>query len=435
MLSKSFAFIAMAVIATAVAEPVIKITSDKPIQQDNLVKNGGFEENLKFWNKLPAKSDGSQFSFDKMEGTIGEHSLQIKGDPSQQRGAFQRINFNPPLAAGEPMFLTMRIKKNGCDFENKKYGSIALHASWDKASLKQGEASSKYLPTFEFIQEDHDWVYRYHEIPVQPKPITSMVLYLCYYNNEGYCAFDDICLYRGTCNATIEVTGDDAREISVYHSIRGRLLNEKLTGSAVRKLEVPAYGALAVAVTGADGKVTWKQYPEDVDGNVTASENVIPLGAIKRYFMPEEQKIQKFTFDKPAVPAGKKAYLEFLARANGPRLAGHAPILSVSVNGKTMTEKQIVKPFKEFTSSTGKIYRVNGRNSYLVFYSPACFAIDTENTYCPASVPSRNPFEFKVDISDFLQEGSNTITFSNTAGFNPKYKPVDIVENPRITIE
>ena len=434
MFSKSFVFIAMAAIATAVAEPVIKITSDKPIQQENMVKNGGFEENMKYWGKLPQKSDGSQISLDKIEGATGEHCLQIKGVPSLQCGAYQRINFNPPVATGEPMLLTMRIKKDGCDFENKKFGGIALHASWDKASLKQGEAGSKYLPVFEFIHEDHDWVYRYYEIPVQSKPIISMTLYLCYYNNEGVCTFDDISLYRGTSNATIEVAGDEAREISVYHSIRGRLLNEKLTGSAVKKLEVPAYGALAVAVTGADGKVTWKQYPENVDVNA-AAENVIPLGAIKRYFLQEQAKSQKFTFDKPAVPAGKKAYLEFQARANGPRLAGHAHIRSVSVNGKTMTGKQIVKPGKEFTSSTGKIYGFYGSNSYLVFYSPACFAIDTENTYCPASLPSRNPFEFKVDISDFLQEGSNTITFSNTARFNPKYKPVDIVENPRITIE
>ena len=100
-----------------------------------------------------------------------------------------------------------------------------------------------------------------------------------------------------------------------------------------------------------------------------------------------------------------------------------------------MTEKEILKPYKEFTSSKGRVYRINGNSSYLMFYSPACYAINEENGYCPVSIESRNPFEFKVDITGALKDGLNTITFTNTGRFNPKYKPVTVVENPRVVIE
>ena len=433
--SKTFAFSMLMISAAVFAAPVIKITSDTPIQQTNLVKNGGFEEQNKYWTRLPAKVDGSQFSFSKLEGCSGENCLQITGDEKLALGVLQRVQFKPALAAGEPLLLSMRILKKDTNSELKKWGSLALHATWDKSALKPGETPAKYLPTFEFIREDHDWVYRYVEVPPQAKPITDIALYLCFYNVVGVCAFDDVAMYRGAAKVTIEVTGDDAHELTVVHSLRGTLLREKLTGGVVKTLDVPAYGAVGVCVTSADGRTVWKSFPENVDANQPASESVLPLGAVNRYFLSEKHKKQSFFFEKPVVPAGKKAYLVFNARANAPRIAGHAAILRLIVNGKTLSERQIVEPYREFTSSTGKIYKINGNSSYLLFYSPAAVAINEENPYCPVSVPSRNPFGFKVDITEVLKEGINDVTFFNSAKFNQKYKPVDIVETPKVIIE
>lgn len=433
-LSKTFAF-SLLVVSAVFAAPVIKITSDTPIQQTNLVKNGGFEEQDKYWRRLPAKVDGSQFSFGKYDGCTGENCLKITGNESLALGVMQRIPFKPVLAAGEPLLLSMRICKKDTDSELKKWGSVALHATWDKSALKPGEPTAKYLPTFEFIREDHDWVYRYVEVPPQDKPITEISLYLCFYNVVGVCAFDDVALYRGAAKVTVEVTGNDARELKVVHSLRGTLLNEKLTGGVVKTLDVPAYGAVGVCVTSADGRSVWKSFPENVDANQSNAENVLPLGAVNRYFLSESHKKQSFLFEKPVIPEGKKAYLVFDARANANRIAGHSAILRLIVNGKTLSERQIVGPYREFTSSTGRVYKINGNSSYLLFYSPVAVAINEENSYCPVTVPSKNPFAFKVDLSEVLKDGINEVTFFNSARFNQKYKPVDIVENPKVVIE
>jgi len=78
---------------------------------------------------------------------------------------------------------------------------------------------------------------------------------------------------------------------------------------------------------------------------------------------------------------------------------------------------------------------MTGSNSFRSFYSPACFAINQENTYCPVSFDPHDPFSLKLDITKLVKNGLNTVKFVNTAQTNPKFQPNVVIEYPRVVIE
>ena len=185
----------------------------------------------------------------------------------------------------------------------------------------------------------------------------------------------------------------------------------------------------------ASGKRFYRHYPEGIDANVPASENIFPLGTSSRNFLPHDDITLKYDYDKADTTAGKKTFLCFRARIGNATLGGHTHLCMVKVNGVQLGEKEIVQPCREFTSSRGTLYKVTGNSGYLVFYAPACAPIDVENAYCPASIESRDPFTFKLDITSHVKAGANSIEFINSCRPNPKYKPVLIIEQPRIVVE
>ena len=416
-------------VAAAMATPDVTITCEPPLPKANLVANGNFDEGLKGWNTLPKGNNASQFAFDKINGCAGEKCLTITGSPDEKRGAFQRVNFTPSVKPGETIFLRMLTRKAECDIDAKNPGGIALHAFCENKT-------ARYLPVFKLTQEDHDWTR--HEAVIRLKetdaPITSLNLYLCYYENEGTLSFDDIQMWHGNAKATLELNGD-VRKVEVIHSVHGKLLKEKVTGACRKELTIPAYGSISVVMEDAAGKRFYRHYPEGVDANVPASDSVIPLGTISRNFLPHDDSHLNYAFNGKALPQGKKAFLCFNSRIENPMLGGHTHLCMVKVNGTQLGEKEIIQPSRDFTSSRGTFYKMTGNSGYLVFYAPACAPIDVENPYCPASIESHDPFTFKLDITNHLKDGANTVEFTNACRPNPKYHPLLIIEQPRIVIE
>lgn len=421
--------LALGILAIAMGAPDVTITCTPPLPKANLVSNGNFDEGLKGWNVLPKGSDGTQFSFEKLEGCIGEKCLSIEGSPEEKRAVFQNISFNPPVKPGESIYLRMLTRKAGCDSEAKNPGGIALHAFF-------ADKTARYLPVFKLTQEDHEWTCRESVIRMKETdtPLSSLRLYLCYYENEGTLSFDDIQIQYGTVKATLELNAE-VRKMTVIHSVHGKLMQEKVTGACRKELSIPAYGSISVVMEDASGKRTYRHYPEGVDANVPASENVAPLGTISRNFLPHDDITLKYAFDGKTLPEGKKAFLCFNSRIDNGMLGGHTHICMVKVNGTQLGEKEIALPCREFTSSAGTIYKTTGNSGYLVFYAPACAPIDVENHYCPASLDSHDPFTFKLDITSHVKAGTNSIEFINTCRANPKFKPILIIEQPRIVIE
>ena len=421
--------LALSALATALATPDVTITCEPSLPKANLVVNGNFDEGLKGWSLLPKGSDSASFSCEKLEGCVGDKCLTITGAPDEKRGVFQNITFNLPVKPGETIYVRMLTRKAECDIDAKNPGGIALHAFF-------ADKTARYLPVFKLTQEDHEWTC--HESVIHLKdtdaPLPSLKLYLCYYENEGSLSFDDIQMQYGTAKAMLELNAD-VKKVTVIHSVHGKLLQETVKEACRKELAIPAYGSISVVMEDAAGKRFYRHYPEGVDANVLASETVFPLGTTSRNFLPHDDITLKYDYDKVDATAVKKTFLCFRSRIENGMLGGHTHLCMVKVNGVQLGEKEIVLPCREFTSSRGTLYKVTGNSGYLVFYAPACAPIDLENSYCPATLESHDPFTFKLDITAHVKTGANSIEFINSCRPNPKYKPVLIIEQPRIVIE
>ena len=421
--------VTMGALGGALAAPDVTITCEPPLPKANLVANGNFDEGLKGWSCIQKGDDASQFSFERIEGCDGEKCLTIIGSPDERRGVYQQISFNPPVKPGESIYVQMLTRKAECDTDAKNPGGIALHAFFT-------DKTARYLPVFKLTQEDHDWTSRSSVIQLKETdaPLASIKFYLCYYENEGALSFDDIQMRYGTAKATLELN-DDVRKIEVIHSVCGKLLKERISGACRRELSIPAYGSISIVMEDASGKRFYRHYPEGIDANVPASETVFPLGTISRNFLPHDDISLKYDYSKTDATAGRKTFLCFRSRIDNSVIGGHTHLCMVKVNGAQLGEREMVQPCREFTSSRGTLFKVTGNSGYLVFYAPACAPIDVENSYCPASIESRDPFTFKLDITNHVKAGSNSIEFINACRPNPKYHPILIIEQPRIVIE
>ena len=270
------------------AVPQATITATPELPPANLVQNSGFEEGFTGWILRP-KAEQDNFTSQAVEGCTGKQCLTITGSPDSQRGASQRIKFDPPLQPGEPCYLRIRTRKQGCDSEAENPGGIALHAT-------QVDKKSRYLSTFRLTAEDHEWTTHESVLTLKEsdQPITSINFYLCYYNNEGTLSFDDILLQRGSCQLTLALN-EEVRHLQVIHSVHGKLLKEKISGACEKQLTIPAYGSVDIIMTDANGKLTTQHYPEGVDANVPAADGVFPLGGISRHFLPHDDINLTFT--------------------------------------------------------------------------------------------------------------------------------------------
>ena len=411
-------FAALAFSASAVE---IEVGAD-PALPANLLKNASFEEGMANWRMSPA-DNGSEI----VEGNAadGAKCVKIPGAKDKNPNLYQGARVNT-IKAGDPIYFRVYAKKTGADIDAKP-ASLACQVSL-------AGAKPRYLPVPQLPREDFDWA-RFESVASAPGDLTSFSFYLCHYKQEGDFFADNLVVAGGKTRLTVSVKGDDLKKVVVRHSTTGIVLNENVSGREFTKtFAVPAFGSYSVEVTDAKGARTAKLYPADVDANVAASDKVLPLLPGFRVILPPGQS-ESFPVTLPEAAAGKKVYLEYQARIQQVKgVSGHTAAHKVMVNGKQLGAKELVHPANRFEMSSGSAVTVATNRGFVTYYSNACFAISPENPYCPATLKDRNPFAFKLDITNLVKPGANTVTFQSTYS-SPKLKLDVYVEQPRLVIE
>lgn len=411
-------FVVLALSATA-TEIQISATPALPV---NLLKNPSFEGNLSNWQMSPS-NNGSEV----VEGNAvnGNKCVKIPGTKGKNPNIYQRVR-GIAVKPGEPIYFSVYAKKNGADIDGKP-ASMGCQ-------VELAGAKPRYLPMPQLPREDFDWT-RFEGIASAPGDVTLLTLYLAHYNQEGDFFADDIVVAAGKTQLTVTVKGEDLRKVLVRHSTTGIVLNEDISGREFTKtIAVPAFGSYSVEVTDSKGERTMKLYPENIDANVTASDSVLPLIPGFRIILGPG-KSESIPVMLPESAAGKKVYLEYQARIHkSTGVAGHNPAHKVSVNGKMLGANELVHPSNRFNMSRGDAVTVATGRGFVTYYSNACFTLGLENPYCPATLEDRNPFAFKLDITNRVKQGLNTITFQST--YDQPKLPLDVyIEQPRLVIE
>ncbi len=410
----------------AVAAPEITITSTPALPLENKLRNASFEEEkLMFWVPIPKDDNG--IVIDKENAASGGQSLKIPGVAGKNINAYQSIKWETPVKAGEPIYVRVSAKKTDPDIDKKPAGLAC--------QLYFADGNRSYIRMPLLPKEDYGWA-TFENIVIAPSDVTAATFYLCHYDQDGVQWYDDLMFQTGNVELTVSVKGDDLKQVTLRNSVTGTVFTEPASGTEFSKtLSVPGFGSYCVEVTDSKGMKTAKLYPEGVDANVAASDTVLPLTPVKRLVLAPLKPADAFKIELPDL-TGKKVYLEFLARNQKPEgLAGYTSSLKVMVNGKLLGASELVTPKNEFTTASGKGGVVAGNNGYALYYNNSFYAISQENTYAPVSLESRNPFEFKLDVTALVKAGVNTIELRNSLQPNPKLTFDVYVENPRLVIE
>lgn len=405
---------------SAAAATEIEISAD-PALPINLLKNASFEEGLAPWRMSPA-NNGSEV----VEGGVnGSKCVKIPTAKDKSPAVYQGSRVTT-IKKGDPVYFRVYAKKTGADIDARPAG-LACQGTF--AGMK-----ASYFPLAVLPREDFDWT-KFETVVPSPGDMTSFSFYLCNYKQEGELFADDVVVAGGKTDLAVTVKGDDLKKVVVRHSLTGIVLDEKVSGKEFAKtVSVPAFGSYSVEVTDGAGVRTTKLYPENVDANVAASDKVVPLIPGSRLILKQGTE-ETFPVTLPESAAGKKVYLEYQARIQKiGGLGGHTSGHKVVINGKQTGAKELVHPVNKFNMSSGGAVTVATASGYVTYYGNAYFAIDPENSYCPATMEDHNPFVFKLDITGLVKSGANTITFRNILQ-SAKIKFDVYVEQPRVVIE
>lgn len=392
------AFAAM-LVSAASAAPEITVSADPALPTANLVKNGSFEDVKPF----PWKFNGGSSELTGEDAFAGKQALRIPGDKSKRPNAAQSFTARN-IKAGDPVYLRFAAKKTDADID-KNPASIA----WQ---FYYADKTRAYMPTVTFPREDYDWTV-YENVITAQKDLSSVTFYLCHYNQEGTQFFDDVIIQGGSTQLNINVKGSALKNVKVRHSVTGTVLDEKASGTAFSKtIKVPAFGSYSVEVTENNGERTCKLYPENTDAN-RSGDNIVPLTPVKRVAVTTG-KGESLDVVLPADIAGKKVFMEFSGRCTQTApAAGYTGMLRVSVNGKVCRAAELVKPTNRVTTANGGEMQFTRNNGYVLYYSNACYGISEDNGYSPVSLPDRNPFNFRLDITKLVKPGLNSIKLEN----------------------
>ena len=412
----STAFAALCAALPAAVE--INVSAEPALPAANLVKNSSFEaEKLLPWRNLGGNM--SVISDDKFDGS---KAAKITGDPAKSPNVHQSIAARH-IKAGEPLYVRFAAKNTGCDLD-KKPATMA----WQGFTL---DGKRPYMPAVSLPREEYDWAVFEH-VAKAPGDMRDISFYLCYYKQEGEQFFDDVYVQGGTTALNISVKGENLASIKVRHSVTGTVLSEKIQKNAFSKvIKVPYFGSYTVEVTDKNGVKTSKLYPENVDAN-RSGENLVQLTPGKRVSLACN-KPETFNVTLPENFNGKKVYLEFSARCHQTSpVAGYTGMLKVSVNGTVCREKELVKPLKRSKTGSGGEIVFTRNTGYVVYYSNACYGISEDSTYCPVSLENRNPFNFRLDITQLVKD-KTTVKFENT--LPARVNKTIYIDNPVLVIE
>ena len=406
------------------AAPEITVSSNIALPSKNLVDTADFSKGVLGSWVINSPQNRDLVVIDKTDGQGDKISMKIVGDPARSPNAYHRLSPAVPFKAGEPYYIRYSAKRSGSNPKLRSAASLAFPPT--------GGGKYKYAPTPEHIAGDCDWA-EYEYQGILPVDSTQGTLYMCYYKQSGCTLYDNIEFRHGWAELNIAVKGEGLQQIVVRNSVTGIVLKEKIKGAAYSKIvKVPAFGSNSVEVLDRTGEITGKLYPADVDSNIAASDNVVPLTPVKRVVMAAKTS-DSFTFALPEL-AGKKAYLCFsgrLYRKNG--IAGYTNALKIKVNSKALGLNNVVNPGKIITlkSSPGKRGGIVNSNGFVLFYSNTFAPIPAHNNYHPTSFENGNPYNFKLDITKLVEAGLNVVDLQ--AGI---FKDSNIyLDNLRVEIE
>ena len=406
-------------VSSASAAPEITISADPALPTANLVKNGSFEE----VKPTSWKFNGGISELITEGAFAGKQAVKIPGAKDKSPNVSQSFNASH-IKAGDPVYIRLAAKKADGDID-KKPASIA----WQ---FYYADKTRAYMPTMTFPREDYDWAV-FENVVTAKSDLSSVTFYLCHYNQEGTQFFDDILIQGGTTQLNISIKGTALKNVKVRHSVTGTMLNEKASGNAFSKtIKVPAFGSYSVEVTESNGERTCKLYPENVDAN-RSGDNIIALTAGKRVSVATG-KPESLDVVLPADIAGKKVFMEFSGRCNQTSpAAGYTGMLKVAINGKICRAAELVKPANRITTASGGEMLITRNSGYVLYYSNACYGISEDSNYSPVSLPDRNPFNFRLDITKLVKPGLNSIKLENT--LPARMKRTLYIDNAVLVIE
>lgn len=386
------------------AECKIEINSTPALPVQNLLKNSNFSEGIKSWNLIKGTKAVAE-----TDEKSAESYLKISGDEKNQSGVYQRVQFNQSFPAGSTVYMGLRTSFTDTDNQMRKPG-VAINAYNE-------DKSSSYLPPLALPFEPHDWT-NSTGVTILKKAITGLTFYLCYYNQVGESKWNDVVLKIGNVKLDVQVTGTNIQQVRILSALEGEIFNSgKLkpgSSSFAKELEVGVGCAYYVEVKDVSGKVMGKRYPENVDAPAPSATDSFPVFSRfnEEKIMPLQQ--EAFTFTLPALD-GKEIYLELDARLNtvARQVAGYTGGMILSLNDKILGPERAIGRKQFFTRVDGHKNQIFSRGGFVVFYSPWYFGLSEDNSYCPIDIPERNPFHFKLKVTDLVKEGENVLKIKN----------------------
>lgn len=152
----------------------------------------------------------------------------------------------------------------------------------------------------------------------------------------------------------------------------------------------------AVLLTGADG--TLNEAPPVAQ--LFTEEQIAPGGK------------KHFTFEVPPCPEGLRAVLSLWARQDTDKVAGHAPVLRVFVNGVPAGGDRMRNRPQRLKARGGDLYSMAAGDRLTVYYSPDFTSPDTHPHYGPV-----DPVQvclIELDVTDLLKIGENVVELEQT---------------------
>lgn len=407
------------------SEIKIDLKTDNPSEIKNYVKNGGFEIRG-FWKGYSWKVIGRRWEpaetingeYTREEKFTGKFSYKIKGRRGVNSGISQGIVFDKPVK-GEYIYLSYRVKIKGITEEGALPGPAI--------QVRYVDAESRYLPGISLVKGNYDWEEMKYLYKL-PKKIKSLTLYLTYYDQEGVCFYDDVVLsIVEKMRMRYRIEGDGIKRVRIYSE--DGLIRDTGIMRGVEEFEgneeiIPVKNYY-IEVEDSEGNRYVKVFPE-IEKEVRNRDGEFLVGYISQETISQKKEREyRFNFEKKET---KKYILYLRARLNFTKIAGHTNALKVDLNGETIRVDRLVDRTRNFTTADGRTSNI-GIESFRVFYAPSFVIPPEDSVYFPVDVPGNDPYTFKFDITDILNDGENKIRVQNTSSQNPLViKDLKIIE-------
>ena len=143
-----------------------------------------------------------------------------------------------------------------------------------------------------------------------------------------------------------------------------------------------------------------------------------PPPRVRRLPIFEELKLaqgkqQSFAVTAPAIPEGREAVLVLRARMDTPKVAGHTPALSLTLNGQKLTGARLLNKPRRVAARNGALYSMAAGERLTTYYAPDFSSPDTHPHY--GLLGGVKACNFELRITDLLRGGNNELIVENRA--------------------